>query len=416
MYLKSLDHMGIHVKSQDKKYFAQKHLVDSIKTKHEEQRRQRSTKGRAPKYQFAFKFDDQNIIADVLRFMILYATTASQHNSSEKRRISEFFEKFIAVFFDLPDELVTHRISDIDRGTPDDDLDDSTPMELPNGRGRRPVNGKKNDLRRGVLDRGRNGMRGRGQKEDSATGSKESTPDVESIVEDDAGDAVEDQAPEVTNERWATVPGAVAVQGTRPLDAEDLEMKADRPFKREWYSLYGNQTIYVFFSIFQTLYRRFQEIKESEQEAVLEGIRARTAKPAKDIGLIDDKNDYFGPSDDESYYSRTLALVEDFVNGEFEEAKYQDFLRHYYLKKGWQLYTVTELLKQLCKLGAACSTNDVKDKTPDLIEQFYRDRGSKETTYNSEINLRKQADKYIKDGELFLIRWVCLLIALSKYH
>jgi paired amphipathic helix protein Sin3a len=411
MYLKSLDHMGIHVKSSDKKNFAMKHLIDAIKTKHEEQRRQRSIKGRGPRHQFAYEFTDQGVIADVLRFMVLYVTHSSQHNSAERRRICEFFEKFIPTFFDISDELVTDRTGDIDRGTPDDDFDDAAPTELPNGRGRRPGNGKKTDLRRGVLDRARNGTRGRGHKEGSASGSKESTPDVDSVIEDDAGEAAEDQAvTEVTNERWLAVPGAAAIHGTKPLDSEDLELRADQPFKRRWYSLYSNSTIYVFFSIFQTLYRRLKEVKESESDAIADANRAKSAKPAKVIGLLDEKTDYFLADDsEETYYSKTLAIVEDFITGDLEEAKYQDYLRHVYLKKGWQLYTITDLLKSLCRQGVACSSNDVKEKTPDLLEQFYHDRESKETSFNTEINLRKQADKYIKEGELFLIRWVCIL-------
>jgi paired amphipathic helix protein Sin3a len=409
MYLKSLDHMGIHVKQADKKNFNAKHLVDTIKTKHEEQRRQRSTKGRAPKHQFSYEFQDLTVVVDVLRCMILYATNSGQVNSSgsERRRICDFFEKFITTFFDIPYDVVADRTGDIDRGTPDDDLDDGAPTELPNGRGRRAPNGKKTDLRRGVLDRGRNGPKARRQKDDSASGSKESTPDVDSMVEDDVAEAAEDQAiTEVTNERWAAAPGAVATTGTKPLAADEVEMKADQPFKREWYSLYSNQHIFVFFSVFQTLYRRFKEIKDSEQDAVLEGINSRQPKPAKAIGLIDEKNEIPELADGETYYSRALMLVDDLITNEVEQAKYEDYLRRHYLKKGWQLYTLTDLLKTLCRLGAVCASQDTKEKTPDLIEQFYHDRESKETSFNTEINLRKQADKYIKDGELFLIRWV----------
>jgi paired amphipathic helix protein Sin3a len=410
MYLKSLDHMGLHVKSADKKNFAMKHLIDSIKTKHEEQRRHRTTRIKGMPSQFVYKFGDQPVILDVLRIMLFYINNVSQHNSAERRRVSEFFEKFITVFFDIPEELVADRTGDIDRGTPDDDLDDVTPSELPNGRGRRPNNAKRTDLRRGVLDRARNGTRGRGIKEDSATGSKESTPDVDSVVDDDAGEATEDQATtEVTNDRWLALPGAAAVQGTKPLDAADLELIADQPFKRDFYSLFCNSTIYVFFSIFQTLYRRFKEIKESEEEAVLEGKRAKVAKPAKEIGLLDDQTEYYGLAPGEGYYGRTLTMIEDFIIGDLEETKFQDFLRHYYLKKGWQLYTVMDLLKSLCRQAVVCSSNDSKERTPDLIEQFYHDKESKETSFNAEINLRKQADKYIKDGELFVIRWVCTL-------
>ncbi|KAG9232420.1 putative paired amphipathic helix protein pst1 [Amylocarpus encephaloides] len=407
MYLKSLDHMGIQAKQTDKRNFAAKHLVDLIKTKSEEQRRQRSTRGRTPKWQFTFEFTDQGVITDVLRFMVLYASNSTHHNSHERRRITEFFEKFITAFFGLPSELVAESIAHIDRGTPDDEDDDVAPIELPNGgRGRRQVNGKKNDLRRGVLDKGRNGARGRAQKEGSAAGSKESTPDVDSLGEEDAPEAP-DEGEQVTNERWATtLPDAAAVTGSRVLSELDLELKIDQPYKRDDYKLYCNQTIYVFFNIFQTLYKRLKDVKDSEGEAKKEGIRATELKPAHSLGLIaHSPDDYPLPSSGETYYSKALALLEDYVGGEVEEAKYQEWLRRHYLGKGWTLYTIVDLLKSACRLGAACSSLDPKEKTPDLLEQFYKNRESKETTYNTEINVRKQADKYIKENELFLIHY-----------
>lgn len=409
--------MGLSVKQADKRNFSQKHLIDAIKTKHEEQRRQRSTRrGDVPKFQYEFDFSDTQLVANVLRFMIIYANNAPQHNSQERRRITEFFEKFVSVFFGLPEEVVAECTRDIDRGTPDEDFDESTPLELPNGgRGRRPVNGRKTDLRRGVLDKGRNGTRGRGQKEDSTTGSKESTPDVDSLDED-GGETAEDRAvAEVTNERWAAVPHATAIHGTKELSEDDVMLKADQPFRQDVFSLYCNQTIYVFFTIFQTLYRRLREIKESEEEAREEGVRATEQKPAEKIGLMDaNRTDFHQPLNGDTYYTRTLALVEDFIQGDLDEAKYYDFLRHFYLKKGWQLYTVTDLLKTLARLGSICASVDAKEKTPDLIDQFYRNRELKEITYNTEINMRKQADKYIKDGELFLITWVSYSLPFSS--
>ncbi|RDW87684.1 hypothetical protein BP5796_03378 [Coleophoma crateriformis] len=401
MYLKSLDHMGIHVKQADKKNFAAKHLVDAIKTKSEEQRRTRGTKGRTPRYQFVYEFSDQEVITDVLRFMVLYATVAPQHNNSEKRRIIGFFEKFVQSFYDIPSNIIDERTQDIDRGTPDDE-EDSVP-ELSNGRGRRPFQSKKNDLRRGVLDRPRNGVRGRSQQDDSAAGSRESTPDAGSAGDDNMAEAGDEQAlNEVTNERWVSVPEAANSTGLEPLEHD---LKADEPFKRDFYNLYCNQTIYVFFSVFQTIYRRLAELKNAEEDVREEVRRSKLKKAAKEIGLIDDRNDYFGDDTGESYYIRALSLIEDFINGDVEEPRYQDFLRHYYLKKGWQLYTIVDLLKSLCRLGSTCSSLDNKEKTPDLIAQFYANRETKETSYNTEINLRKQAEKYIKDGELFLIRW-----------
>jgi len=412
MYLKSLDHMGIQIKASDKKNFSHKHLVDAIKTKHEEQRK------RSPKYgkhQFAFTLGNFEAVADVLRFMIMYCHSSNQYNSAERRRIVDFFERFVTTFFGISEEVVAERIGSIDRGTPDDE-DDSAPTELPNGRGKK-TNGKKNDLRRGVLDRGRNGTRGRGQKDESTTGSKESTPDVESVGEDDVVESVDDQnVGEVTNERWTASPFApTAAPGTKTLDPKELKMAYDDTYSRETYGLYCNQTIYVFFHIFQTLVRRFEDVKNSEADAQIEANRARVSKPAKDLSLIDGSKDQYFDGEG-TFYSRTLSLVEEFITGDLEETKYQDYLRHVYLKKGWQLYTIMDHLKQLCKLGSACSSVDSKEKTSELLELFYRDREIKETSWSSEIRLRKQAEKLIKDGELFVIRWVCVVNDMDAIH
>ena len=410
MYWKSLDHMGIQVKAADKRNFAAKHLVDAIKTKHEEQRRQRSTTKKFEKHQFAFEFMDQEVIADLLYFMVLYATNASQHNGPERRRISEFFERFVTVFFGLPEDLIAQKLASITRGTPDDDSEDAGHSELPPSRGRPRPNKKRDWLKEAIGGAGRNGTKGRGQNQDSATGSKESTPDVDSIMEDD-GDVAEDLTiSQVTNDRWATAM-PIAFHGPNEKSAglpKKINLKADQPFKRDFYRLHGNQTIFVLFSIFQTLYRRLLEIKESEDDARDEGERALDEKPAQKVALAPENVDFFIPPEGETYYSHTLLLIKDFINGEVEEANYQSFLRRYYLRKGWQVYTIMDLLKSLCRLGALCSSVDSKEKTPDLLEQYYRNRQLEETSYNIEINMRKQADKYVKDGELFLIEWVCI--------
>lgn len=415
-HLKSLDHMGIQVKTNDKRNLAAKHLVDVIKTKHEEQRRIRVAKGKTPRYQFAYIFKDEDLLLDLLRFMVIYASVGGQHNAQERRRIIEFFETFIPQFFDLPEDQVQEKLADIDQDSAEEDDDDATPAELTNGRTRR--NGKKSDLLRGVLDPGRNGSRGRGQKEDSAaSGSKETTPDVGSANEEEMPDAPEEAAvPDVSNGRWLpTVPGPIIVEkskGRKGCKGSDLvnvdgELKADAPFPRLWYNFYCNQNIYVFFSIFQTLYSRLEEVKKST-DSVLEEIRREKAeKPAKVLGLVQDGMHFFDSEDKETFWPRTVELIEDFINGEIDESRYQDVLRHYYLKVGWKLYTIQDLLKTLCRIALSCNNPDSKgEKTKELVKAYLESRKQTETSFQNEINARKFAEKCIKDGEMFVIAWV----------
>ncbi|KAI1455887.1 paired amphipathic helix protein Sin3b [Annulohypoxylon moriforme] len=406
MHLKSLDHMGIQVKQNDKRNLSAKHLVDVIKTKHEEQRRLRSSKNAVPRYQFAYELGDREVILDLLRFMVLYGTNNGHHSATEKERIVDFFEFFIPQFFELPEDKVQDRLHDIDRESGEEDAEEQLPAELTNGRSRR--NGKKSDLLRGVLDPGRNGTKTRNQKEDSAaSGSKETTPDANSANEEEMADAPDDPVPtEQSNERWLpVVPRATVVKGENPLVDGEGELKADGFFPRPWYNLFCNQTIFVFFTVFQTLYKRLKAVKDSKNSVSEEIIRSKSKKPAKELGISINEINYFDENDPASFWPKTVELIEDYITGEIDENRYQEVLRHYYLKKGWTLYTIQDLLRTLCRLSLTCTSPDSKEKTPDLINHFLNSRHNEETSYQTEISARKYAEKCIKDGDMFVICW-----------
>jgi paired amphipathic helix protein Sin3a len=412
MYLKSLDHMGISVKSADKKMLAPRSMTELIRNKHEEQKRQRALKLTVPRYQFLYRFEDVDVIADAVRLAMAHVVYNSAVNTYEQGRLAQFFEEFIPTFFGISETIIQDRIKDIARGSPDEESEDVTPTELTNGRGRR-ANGKADqNLLRGVLERGRNGTRGRGQKEDSVASldSKESTPDTGSPAEDepmaDADGPANADTP--ANASWtATTPTVTVETGDKKLDPADAELKADNPFSREWYSLYANQTIFQFFSVFEILYKRLKALKDSEGAVEHEVKRIKAPKPAKEIGLMDERNDWFTSESSESYYSRCFEVIEEFVKGEVEETKYQDFLRTYYLRKGWALYTIQDLLKNLTRYAVTCCSADSKEKTPLIINGFITNRAKEETTFNQEIDLRKKVEKIVGDADLYLIRYVC---------
>lgn len=409
IYLRSLDHMGLSIRNNDKRTYSAKHLVDVIKTKHEEQKRMRSARHKIAHYQFQWSFEDKELILDLLRLMFLYAMNSGQHGATEKERILDFFETFIPQFFDLPDDKVQDRLANIDRDSGDEDAEELPPTELTNGRsGRR--NGRKSDLLRGVLDPGRNGSKPRNHKEGSAaSGSKETTPDVASGNEEDMPDAPEDgSVPELgSNDRWlATAPVPTVASGDNSLLDEQGDLKADGSFPRPWFNFFCNQTIYVFFSILQTVYQRLKGVKDNKESVLNEIRREKLEKPAKVLGLVQDDLKFFSNLAEDKFWSRTVELIEDYINGDIDENRYQDVLRHYYLSNGWQLYTIQDLLKTLCRLALVCNNTDNKDKTPDLIKQYMLSRQHDETSYQVEISHRKFAEKCIKDGEMFVITWV----------
>ncbi|KAM0533108.1 hypothetical protein ACHAPP_006274 [Verticillium nonalfalfae] len=407
MHLKSLDHMGIQVKQTDKRNLSARHLVDVIKTKHEEQRRQRSLTGKAPRHQFVWNFSDKKIIVELLRLMMLYAVNSGHHSIPEKERITDFFESFVPAFFDIPEEEYDGQLPRVQDASDEDDAEESAPAELTNGRNRR--NGKKSDLLRGVLDPGRNGSKPRGHKEDSAaSASKETTPDVTSANEEEMPDAPsEHPAPLVSNERWlSTVPQPIVTTGDASLLTDEGELRADGLFTRPWYNFFSNQTIFVFFSVLQTLYKRLSDVKESARDVHVEVARLNRPRVAREIGLSENPMDYFEVDDDiPKIWSKTVDLIEEYVTGEIDEVRYQDVLRHYYLRNGWKLYTIPDLLKTLSRLALTCSSTDTKEKTPDLIHQYLSNREKDETNWQTEIAARKFAEKCVKDGEMFVISW-----------
>lgn len=408
MHLKSLDHMGILARQADKRQLSAKHLVDVIKTKHEEQRRERSLKGSAPRHQFQWSFSDKDVTLDLLRLMALYAIHNSQHSNSEKERIWDFFVDFIPIFFDLDDAKVQDRVPKFQVDSGDEDGDEPTPLELTNGRRR---NGKRGDLLRGVLDPGRGTGKSRQSKEDSGSGSKETTPEVASGNEEETPDAADEKVvSDASNERWMpNVPKPIVIKSREDgeLLPSDKELKADGYFQRPWYNFFCNQTIYVFFSVFHVLYQRLREVKESEKSMTESISRVHRPRPATDIGLTERPNLHFEATDTpEVYWPKTMELIEEYIVGDIDEARFQEVMRHFYLSTGWKLYTIHDLMRTLCRLALTCSSVDGRDKTYDLIKQFLISREREETSYQAELSARKFAEKCIRDGELFVIGWV----------
>jgi paired amphipathic helix protein Sin3a len=403
--------MGIHVKGQDKKTFSAKHIVEQVKSVHEAQRRQRKLQVSTPRYQFSYDFSDEEIIVDAVRLVLLHLSMASQHSATESQRISSFIKDFIPSFFGVSEQAIDSRTTDIEVESNEEDSE-SLALEAASGSGRR-VNGKK-DLRRGLLDK-KNGESHRHLKEDSvASGSRASSPADDP---EDLPDAPDDHSSTGSvNEKWlATEPDSTAVPGTEALSVADASLKPDTPFKRSWYSIYCNQTLYVFLNLFEILYSRLRALKANDSEVLAEIKRNKTFKAAMEIGLMDERPEYFD-LENTSIYSQTLLHIEGFVDGSIEDSQFQDFMRRFYLRKGWALYTLPELLKAICRAAGTCAGNDARDKTPDIVAKFWGNRATEETTYNAEMNYRQAVSKLIKDGELYQIQYVSLFEMPGRCH
>ena len=421
MFWKSLDHQGIHAKTVDKKQFQAKTLQNEIQARYEEQKRARIAPwNTVPKYQFQYTFDDTEIILDATRLLLTYIDRSHAINGADQSKLEVFVKDFIPTFFGLDREKFQQHMSDIyDSSPPNEDFEDDgqATEELSATRGRRAVNGKKTDLLRGVLERGRTGKPARKEKEGSAiSGSKESTPDVTSTVDEDTA-APADSAAEsgtsmdMTDFRWMDHPTTGNFRGKR-------DVQPNEPYRRDNYTLYCNLNIYCFFRMFELLYERLAHIKANEKQ-VYENVRRQKApKAAHDLRMVDrTPSDFFVDTGTRAnYYQQIVKMCEEVLKTELDMSHLEETLRRFYMQNGWQLYTFDKLLSATVKFAISVLGSDTKDKSSDILNLFLKDREKEETTHQKELDYRKQVEKLTKEGDVYRISFVSLFPSPLAIH
>ena len=267
--------------------------------------------------------------------------------------------------------------------------------DLNSGRGRKTANGRKANLLRGVLDRGR-----QGQKEESVLDSKETTPDQSHDEDQPASTGTpSEDTPRVDDAeiRWMTH----SAFGSSAADRNVL-------FKRDYFHLYATLNIYCFFRVFQMLYDRLLKIKLNEEQVKIDVQRGETDKAANDLGWVEKRpSDYFADiSPSANYYRQILAMCEEVVKQEEDLTTLEETLRRFYMQKGWLLSSFDKMLASLLRFALNILVSDNKDKSLDIVNLFYKDRKEDETTHQAELTYRKQVEKLSKDGDVYRIRYV----------
>ena len=399
MFWKSLDHQGINAKMADKRQFQTKTLQNEIQVKYEEQKRQRLIPYTVvPRHQAAYVFADVDVLMDASHLLL---TFADQGHATDLPRLVIFIKEFIPLFFSLDADAFQQRIRDVFGATPpNEEVDEDSPMTddstAPRGR---KMNGKRGDLLRDVLERGRSGK----PRDDGATSrSRASTPDLSSAPFED------DQAPSESVEFMKS-----AVWVNHPLEGnlrKKQDIKPNEPYKRSVYNLYANLPIYCFFRMFVILYQRLCNLKNAEREVHETVRRCKAQKAAIELRVTErhPENYFTDTSSSANYYHQMLNMLEDFVKGDsgMEMAHIEEVLRRYYLQNGWMLYSFDKMLSALVRFAIAILGNDGKDKSWEILQLFQKDRRKVMTTHQDELLYRKQVEKYVKDGDVYRISYV----------
>jgi len=408
MFWKSLDHQAVNAKQADKRQFQTKTLVAEIQTKYEEQKRQRyhgAPVSEITKPQMSFGFEDIDVILDATYLVLTYA---EQMHSTDFPRLTTFIKELVPMFFGLDGEWFSQQLRNKFGNSPAGEIteDNMSAFDDPLGSRPRKSNGKKDDLRRGVLDRGNRG--GRTLEGSNTPLSRASTPDNASRADEEMSEGGRTPGLESadTTDNWAEYP-------TGMTKFRNKEVAFDEPYQRQNYNLYGNTSIYCFLRMFVILYERLGALKRAEARVHDTVDRAMAPKPAVDLGLVDKlPTDFFGDiSAGTNFYRQMLKMFDEFIKNEVEFAHVEETLRRFYLDCGWQLYSFEKLCNALVRFGVVIMSNEGRDKSWEILQMFKKDRAKEETTFQEEMNYRKQVERLVKEGDVFKIGYVCHSLA-----
>lgn len=397
MFWRSLDHQSISSKQADKRQFQPKSLTNEIQVRYEEQKRQSEIQEiRQPDYQFMYSFHDEEVLFDASRLILTYA----EHNSvADYAKVIPFIKEFVPLFFGIDANRFEQRVQSFGHdSSANESGEDDTPSP-DDALSQKSHKSKKGTLLRDVLERGRSGKAGR--KEGSvASGSRDSTPDIASALEDDAT-ASDTNKPNSNGDRnWVEY-------SSKPTPFMSRDYSIEEPYQRNSYNMYANAPIYCFFRMFVILYERLLRLKENEAYVKETVRRAKQAKPAHELKMMDRvPDDFFGDTSDTAiYYPQVLQMFEDQIKGDVDMSQIEEMLRRYYLQSGWQLYSIDRLLSSLLRFNLMLINNDNKDRTVDIYNLFKKDRVNPVTTHKAELSYRKAVEKYAKDADIYRIAY-----------
>lgn len=430
VFWKSLDHQGIIVKANDKKFFNIKSLVNDIQAKHKEQLNRRlSASIPAPEYQFRYKLDDFGVILDASRLLAVSLEHNNIFSAIDREKIDGFIKSFVPLFFGMNSGDTEDIINSSAGQSPDEDGNDgySGPNETHILHARQHGVGLDNDLLRDVLKRGKLGKHSRKDKEHSVAQlsreSRESSP----------GTGLRDQDVEVDETLDHPKEGFWIAKPLRHLPDMKPGVTALLPeneqhiSKRYVYTLYCNNTIYGFFRLFQILCARLSDVKGSEDAIRADVDIRKTHKVANELNIASSRIQDLFPdtSSTANYYSQVLDMCEKFVDGEIDSATFEEGLRSVYVQQGWKLYTIDRLLLQILKAIQSIVPSDTKEKNQekeknaDIILRFQRDRERRKLTqgkreYQELITYRRCIESMLgPEDNVFRIDWVKLLLSLT---
>lgn len=397
-FWRSLDHQAITNKGMDKKLFSSKNIHNEIQAKYEEGRNIRKSGYQLPAHQFEFEFSDPAVIIDATQLLLTYIER-NTGLGQDPQRVAAFIKDFVPIFFGMDRDTFHIYMNEVASSNDETDDDGMAVDGASTPQSRRAATSKKLDLLRDVLER-------RSDKGILAgTGvSRDVTPDAILVPSTPVPDPTEPF--DVSELKWMEHPN----QGNFNLQRE---YSLNQSYEKKVHHLYSNLNVYCFFRSFELLYTRLLRVKLHEKVAHEDVRRQLLPKAAQELGLLEKTpNDFFyDTTPNANLYQQIVRMCDEVVKNDLDGSHLEETMRRYYLKSGYQLYNLEKILSGIARFVAAIFNGDVKDRSADIVNLFFKEREKEETTHNQEIQYRKQVERMVKDGDIYRITYVSLTLA-----
>ncbi|CAM0137869.1 unnamed protein product [Umbelopsis sp. WA50703] len=444
-FYRALDYQGATFKSNDRRTIVPKALVTEIETLYNDQIDAREKESEAegspeasnrPNHQMAYNLNDRAIFKDITRVVFSFLDRqGGSDNKSDRGKIRTFMKTFIPLCFGVQDVVPENLLRDDDDDDEDDeamDDDDETrsvnsyesdgdtsrsPGSRKRGKrgrsARRDDDGGPSDLLRDVLTRK--------TKEASIARSRSNSPFAEEPVvkkeDNEAGneadnevDNVAEKEPAVTTEHSNAEPvkteeqkpeaeSATSAPEDNSILAQAAAATAPIARKRTLFSLFCNNSFYVFFRQYQLLFERLVKMKELGKALEADPKKSRMPnKTAVDLGIQYTRFDALDLDYSNGNYGALLDLIDKFFDPDYniEQQMFEECCRYIFGTDAYIMFTIDKLVAALIKQVQTLSHDT---KSSELVQLFQSDRDLESTSPRLVSVYRLRAEDIVGSDE-----------------
>ncbi|KAI0066497.1 hypothetical protein BV25DRAFT_1868189 [Artomyces pyxidatus] len=412
-FYKSLDHMGINFKANDKKNITTKAFVAEIENVKAEQA-QNVPEGQRPftfgslGFQLDYDFSDTAVLHDSLKLVYSYLDhNQSTYSLQERRSVEKFLRSFVPTLCMYPHAEFNAACGPLDVGQDEDSGDEplGTGDAADDAAAARAGGVHAGDLRKKLL---RTAQEKRRVREGSPNGVDGLQSRGSRIPTPEPGEAP--AAAAKATDVWIRE-SQLPDEGAAIRDAG----VSKRPF-------FTNTTFYTLLRLVQLLYSRLSICKEVGAKHAGQKFKHLLANPiALELGLEDPQGpsavldqlletvrDHGAREDANVLYMYMLDACEKLFGNEMDQSTFEEHMRWFFGTKSFLLYTVDKIIAALIKQVQTIVSDN---KCQELWHHLRQNRNEGAFSRQDIIRYRRQAEHHVgSDDNLYRVEWARILV------